>query len=151
MISVIWLVLAILLWIGILHGIAWTWNRHVAVMLSSGIQVDTSDQHMTIWRVASYHTVDWTVTFFILFLILELATFPLWQILGLAGLLSLYFGTAAVAKGENEWIGRDGPGAVSLFGRLRDAIWYRTLMVLEWFTHLAVLVLVANLIFEPIS
>lgn len=151
MISLLGLLLAILFWIGILWGIAWTWNRHVEVLLASGVQVDEADQHMTIKRVARYHTVGLAITFFIFFLVLGLATFPLWQLLGIAGCLSLYFGPSAVARSEDEWTSRHDPGDLALLGRQSDAIWYRVLMVLEWAFYLGIIVLAAYLLVEAVT
>lgn len=146
MLSAIGLFIAITIWIGVLHLIACTWNRHVLAMVNSGVEVVEGDRRMTIDRVARYHTLGWTVAIFVFFVLLELADFPLWQLLGFAGLLSLVYGMSAVSRGESEWIGRDDPAAVALFGHRRDAIWYRMLMILDWAAYLAAIVFAADVL-----
>lgn len=145
------LLIATGVWVGVLQLIAWTWNRHVLVMADSDIRVDKGDRHMTIDRVARYHSLGWTAAFLVFFALLELADFPLWQLLGFAGLLALVYGTSAIARGQNEWVGKDDPASVALFGQRRDAAWYRALMVTEWAAYLASIVLAAHLIMSLIT
>ncbi|HEU5062007.1 MAG TPA: hypothetical protein VFT79_02500 [Solirubrobacterales bacterium] len=145
------LLAALSMWLVAMGVIAWTWNRHVAVMTASGVEVDDRDRHISVERVARYHTLGWTVVLFIFFVLLDLAAFPLWQRLGFSGLLALVYGGHAISRGEGEWVGRDDPGAFALFGRFRDALWYRVLMVTDWAAYLATIVFGADLAVELIA
>jgi hypothetical protein len=143
--SVLGLIVAIAIWVGAMRVLMWSMNKQVSVVIGSGLPVEDRYRHITLRRVASYHTLGWTVAILVFFVLLELTAFPLWQMLGFAGLLALVYGTSAVARGESEWIGKDDPERVALFGRLRDAVWYRVLMVIEWAAYLASIVFMADL------
>jgi hypothetical protein len=100
---------------------------------------------MSAGRVARRHTPGWTAAIFVFFVLLGLADFPLWQSLAFGGLLSLVYGTNEVAREENERVESE-PKGVPLFGRLRDAAWYRLLAVAEWASYLASIVFGAYLL-----
>jgi hypothetical protein len=144
--SVLGLVAAIAIWAGTMRVLVWSMNKQVSVVLASGLPVEDRYRHITLRKVARYHPLGWTVAILVFFVLLKLAAFPLWQLLGYAGLLSLVYGTYAVARGESEWIGKDDPERVALFGPLRDALWYRVLMVMEWVAYLAAIVFSADLL-----
>jgi hypothetical protein len=148
--SALGLLIAIVAWVGVAHVAVWSWNRHVAVLVASGLQVDDADTPLGVGRLARRHTPGWTAAILVFFLLLGLADFPLWQSLGFAGLLSLVYGTNEVAREESE---RDEsePKGVPLFGRLRDAAWYRLLAVAEWASYLASIVFGAYLLLELVA
>jgi len=145
------ILLSVTIWVGVMQIIAWTWNQHVSKLAASGQRVDARDRHMSISRVAHYHTVGWTFAIFLFFVLLDLADFPLWQMLGFAGLLALVYGTGAITRGEGEWVGKDDPQGKALFGRRRDALWYRVLMVADWAAYLACIVFGAALTMEALA
>lgn len=146
MLLVLGLSVAVLLWLGVMQGIVWSYNRQASVAAVAGHLVEDRYQHIALTDVIRYHTAGWTATFFVLFVLLELAAFPLWQLLGFSGVLALVYGNAAITRGESEWMGKNDSSAVTLFGRRRDALWYRLLMVAEWAAYLALIVLTAHLV-----
>lgn len=140
------LLIALVAWMAVMRTIAWSWNKHASVIADGGLHVAESDQRMTMARIARRHTVGWTLTLFGFFVLLGLAEFPLWQQLALAGILAVIYGTSSIKRGESEWAGRDEPDRMALFGRVRDAIWYRALAASEWAAYLVALVFVGNLL-----
>ena len=83
-------------------------------------------------------TSGWTPLWLILFLALTLADFPVWQQLGIVGLLAVVFGC-------------DTPGMPSVPGRgrfavIRDRVWYVALVALGWMAFFACLVLAVQML-----
>lgn len=146
MASALGLAIAVMVWILAIRAIAWSFDRQVAAVAAAGLPVEDRFRRISMKEVARYHTLGWTAAIFIFFVLLELAAFPLWQLLGFAGLLSLVYGTSAVARGESEWIGKDDAENVAVFGPVKDAIWYRMLMIIEWAAYLVSIVFGANLL-----
>jgi hypothetical protein len=91
MLAVADLFIALLVWVGVMWVITWSWDRHVQVYLAAGVVVP-EDQRSTIKRRAQRHTLGWTAFFVGFFLVLALSDFPLWQRLGIAAVLSIYYG-----------------------------------------------------------
>jgi hypothetical protein len=146
MVEAIGLLIALVAWMVVMRAIAWSWNKHASVIADGGLHVAESDQHMTVARIARRHTVGWTLALLGFFVLLGLAEFPLWQQLALAGILAVVYGTSSIKRGESEWAGKDEPDRVALFGRIRDAIWYRVLAASEWAAYLVGLVFVGSLL-----
>ncbi|HEX5984854.1 MAG TPA: hypothetical protein VFY69_11665 [Solirubrobacterales bacterium] len=142
------LLISILSWIGVVRLIVWSYNRQAAALVVSDHSLDGQFQPLAMKDVMTYHTVGWTVAIFVFFVLLEMASFPLWQLLGFAGVLALVYGTSAISRGETEWVRKNNPAAAPLFGRRRDQVWYRVLMVAEWASYLAVIILTVHLLFS---
>jgi hypothetical protein len=140
------LVAALAAWVGVLCGIVWTWNRHVAVMADSGQHFSEADRRIDVGRVIRRHTLGWTLFYAGFFALMDLASFPLWQRLGFAVVLAVVYGTTSMRREEEEWIEAESAARPALFGRVRDAIWYRVLAVGEWAAYLGSTALAADLL-----
>jgi hypothetical protein len=128
-----------------------SWNRHMALMVAAGIDVDSSDLHIGVRRVMSRHTIGWSFAIFVFFSLLVLADFPLWQRVALASLLAVAYGTSSIRRIEEQRLEGDTPRGVPLFGNVRDAIWYRVLASCEWLGYLLALTFFADLVFGAIG
>jgi hypothetical protein len=84
--------------------------------------------------------------FFGLFLVMGLSSFPLWQRLGIAGMLVIIYGLSRIRRGETQWIAKNDPDQVAMFGKTADRIWYRLLAIGEWAGYLCALVFAAELV-----
>lgn len=148
LILILGLLLAVVGWIGVLVVIARTTVRHADLGVKAGASITESDRNVTPRRVARRHTPGWTIAFFIFFLLLQLVAFPFWQLVAFICVLSVIYGLSAISSGETAWIGRKDRGAIVLFGRLGDAVWYRALAVADWLLYLAIIVLSSALFAE---
>lgn len=137
------LFVALLAWVGVMWVIAWSWDRHVQVYLAAGVVVP-ADQRPTIKKQAQRHTLGWTIFLVVFFLVLAVSAFPLWQLLGIAAVLSICYGVTRINR---EGAGRKRP-RVSLFGETRDTFWYRGLAITEWMAFLASVAFAAQLVVE---
>jgi hypothetical protein len=151
MISVVGLLLALGAWLLVMQIIVWTWNQHVAIMVAAGAEIDDRDRRMRIRRVARRHTLGWTSVFFVFFVLLLVADFPLWQVLAFSFLLAFVYGANAIARGESEWVGRENPRDLALFGPRRDALLYRMLAVADWAAYLAGIAFAADVLFSLVT
>lgn len=151
MLSIVGLALAFSLWIGAMEGIVWSRHRSVPIIMAAGFDVKKRDQRISIARVARRHTLGWTAFFVMFFLILALTSFPLWQRLGFAAILSIIYGLSGVSRGEKHTIGNDEPHRVAMFGPVRDRIWYRILAIAEWVGYLGSLVFATQLVFQVLG
>lgn len=140
MLSVVGLGAMLLLWLATLRTLAWSWQRHLPVAMAAGIEVKGDLRELTpsqvIWRNVQRHSWGWTVFFFAFFSLLDIAGFPTWQRLGIAIVLSTYWGIVRVQLDEAQ-SGQEGePRRDILFGPVKDQVWYRGLAVGEWFGYL---------------
>lgn len=140
------LAVALAAWAGFLCCVVWTWNRQVAVMAESGLYVREADRRIDMVRAVRRHTLGWTLFFAGCFVLMDLASFPLWQRLGFVTVLAVAYGTTSIRRDEEDWIRETNLARPALFGRARDAAWYRVLAVGEWAAYLSSLALVADLL-----
>jgi hypothetical protein len=151
MLSIIGLGVMLLLWLATLRTLAWSWQRHIPVAIAAGIEVDGEFRGLTssqvIWRNVQRHTWGWTAFFFGFFLLLDIADFPTWQRLGIAVVLSAYWGIIRVQQDEKG--GQESePRRDILFGPVKDQVWYRGLAVGEWFGYLGLIVFASQILAE---
>jgi hypothetical protein len=140
------ILVAAILWMMAMWGITWTWNRHVPIVMAAGFEVEEKYRRIDLKRVARRHTLGWTAFFVGLFLVMALSNFPLWQRLGIAVLLSVFYGLSRIRRGEVHWVGRSEPQRTAMFGKVRDRIWYRILAVAEWTGYLCAIVFATDLV-----
>jgi hypothetical protein len=140
------LLIALFLWIGAMSGIVWSWNRHVPLVVEAGFDVKKEHRHIDLARVARRHTLGWTAFFSVLFLALALSSFPLWQRVGFAVVLSVIYGLSRIKRGEANRLGKDEPNRVAMFGVTRDRLWYRVLAIGDWAGYLIAIVFATELV-----
>lgn len=107
--------MSVLIWLGVTILIAWTWKRHIALMVGSGVQIDAKDQQMSSARIPKRHMVGWSAAFFAVFLLLELADVPLWWLLLFCRLLAIVYGSSEIGRGEQERVAQSDAGELTLF------------------------------------
>lgn len=107
MVAIIFLLLALGVWLLIMQAITWTWSQHVAKVVATGVQIHARDHEMHISRVARRHTTGWMSAVFVCFLLLVVIDVPLWQFCGFSSFLALVYGLNSIACGVGEWVGRD--------------------------------------------
>lgn len=143
-------VLMLAWWAFALRGLAWSWQKHVPVLMSAGESVrgDFRElrQSQVFWMNVRRHTVGWTIFFSLFFLALGLAKFPVWQRLVIAAGLAAWYASARIAQGEGS-----GGAEAWLFGPKRDRAWYWVLAAAEWFGYLGVLVFCGQAVVEVVA
>lgn len=149
MLSALGLFISLAIWLGAIQSIVWSWNKHALIVASAGLEVGIDDRHISSANVIRLHTIGWTLGLFVFFLVMALTSFPLWQCLGLAIILSVIYGVSRIKQGEEHWIGKDDPGRVALFGQTIDRIWYRALAIGEWAGYLCSIVFASQLVAYP--
>jgi hypothetical protein len=143
--------MALVLWMGAMRAIVWSWNRHVPIVISAGFDVRPNLQRIGLVDVLRRHTVGWTFFFILWFVVLGISDFPLWQQLVIAALLAVAYGLSRIRRGEENRIGGTEPGRVAMFGEVRDKVWYRVLAIAEWAGYLSVIALTTTLILEALG
>lgn len=151
MTSVAGLIASAVFWFVAMEGVVWTWNRHAAFLLRSGIAVDESDRRIDVRRVMGLHTIGWSVAILVFFGLLTLADLPLWQRVAFALVLAVAYGVSSINRGEREWAGKKDAKRGALFGRHRDFVWYRFVAACEWLGYLLALTFAADLIFGTVG
>jgi hypothetical protein len=143
--------MALILWVGAMGAIVWSWNRHVPIVISAGFDVRPNLQHIGLVDVLRRHTAGWTFFFVLWFFVLGISDFPLWQQLGIAALLAVVYGLSRIRRGEENRIGGNEPERVAMFGEVRDKVWYRALAIAEWAGYLSVIALATTLILKALG
>jgi hypothetical protein len=151
MLSVVGLGAMLLLWLATLCILTWSWQRHLPVAIAAGIEVEGDLRELTasqvICRNVQRHSWGWTTFFFGFFLLLDIADFPTWQRLGIAIVLSAYWGIIRVQQDEKG--GQEGESRRDiLFGPVKDQVWYRGLAVGEWLGYLGLIVFASQILVE---
>jgi len=145
------LLIALVLWIGAMSGIVWSWNRHVPLVMAAGFEVEEKNQHIDLARVARRHTLGWTAFFAGIFLVLALWNFPLGQRVLFAVVLSAIYGLSRIKRGEATRLGKDEPSRVAMFGVARDRLWYRVLATGDWAGYLVGIVFATELVAQALG
>lgn len=140
------LLVAVVFWTTAMLGIVWSWNRHVPIVVAAGFHVDQQYQRIGLREVSRRHTPGWTAFFVGMFLVMELSDFPLWQRLGIAVMLAVFYGLSRIRRGEAQWVAKNEPGLASMFGTFRDRIWYRLLAIAEWTGYLCTIAFLTQII-----
>lgn len=134
-----------LLYLAAIYGIEWSSLRRVRGGDGSGIAVDAPMSFPTAQEILRRHSVEWAVGFALFFVLLAIADFPLWQRLGVAGVLAIAFGSM--------WLSQSEPGsaaeAAPSFQRMGSNIWYWLLAVFDWLGFLGVLCFATELLVRP--
>jgi hypothetical protein len=117
------------LYLAAIYAIGWSARRRAQTFEIAVESTSALPSPLEIWH---RHTVEWTILFSGFFFVLALASFPLWQCLGIAGLLALIFGSL--------WLSHSPPGPSQLdeprFRRNLSGVWYWGLAVADWFGYL---------------
>lgn len=142
----------LLLWLATLFALAWSWQKHLPVAIAAGMEVNDELRHLTssqvIWRNVQRHTWGWTAFFFGFFFLLDVADFPAWQRLGIAIVLSTYWGIIRVQRDEAQGGQEAKPRRDILFGPMQDQVWYRGLAIGEWFGYLGLIMFASQIVAE---
>lgn len=136
-------------WLGALCLVAWSWGKHLELMLAAGIDVVSEHRKLkpgtVLWLCVRSHTIGWSIFFFAFFALLGLAEFPVWQRLGIACLLSVTY-----AYSRTNRVTQREPGVVPLFTPWADRVWYFSIWSAEWLGYFGVLIFLGQLLVEAI-
>jgi hypothetical protein len=134
-----------LFWIGSLCALTWSWDRSLQRALAAGVEILSEHRSLklrtVLWLNIRSHTVGWSAFYFCFFVLLGLADFPVWQRLGIGGLLALYYGYLRESRETGQY-----PDRPSLFSPSVDRVWYFTILSAEWFGYYGVLILAGQVL-----
>lgn len=133
---------SLLLWFAAMQAITWSWGHRLDAATQRGISIDSPALgSISVTKLIRGHTIGWTIGFLVLFTILAITDFPLWQRLGIAGVLSLIYGSM--------WFSQSEPGGAAeaepLIRRVGSNTWYWLLAVTEWLGYLGLLCFITDL------
>jgi hypothetical protein len=142
------LVLSIVIWWAMMQAIVWSWTRRVSVAASRNVDVDSLDlRPITVAAIARRHPLGWTVALAVFFTILAISNFPLWQRLGLTGVLAIIYGSTWLAKSE--------PGeqaeSEGFARKVGSNLWYWVLAVGEWVGYFGAIVFATELLVQVLD
>jgi hypothetical protein len=136
-----------LVWVGALCLWAWSWDRHVQLILAAGFDVESEHRNLQsgelVWLQVRSHTIGWSAFFFAFFALQGLAGFPVWKRLGLACVLSVTYAYGRTAREVGQ-----GPERVPLLTPWADKVWYFSILSAEWLGYFGVLVFLGQFFVE---
>lgn len=141
------LLASVSLYLGAIYGMVWSSSQRVKAAENRGVTIDAGLSFPSASEIARRHSIEWTIGFAVFFVILAVAGFPLWQRLGIAGVLAIAYGSM--------WLAQSEPGetaeAASLIQRIGSNTWYWLLAVGDWLGFLAVLCFATDILVSLIK
>lgn len=139
-----------LFWVGALCALTWSWDRYLHRASAAGVEISSKHRELklstVLWLNVRSHTVGWSAFYFVFFVLLGLAGFPVWQRLGIGCVLALYYGSLRASRETGQQ-----PGQPSLFSPRVDRVWYFTILSAEWLGYFGVLVFAGQILVEVVK
>jgi hypothetical protein len=118
-----------------IYGILWSSLRRTKVAADRGIEVDAPQGFPSVMAIVRRHSVEWAVGFLLVFIILSIADFSLWEQWGIAVVLAIVFGSMWLSQSEPGGTAEETPFLL----RVGSSIWYWSLAVGDWLGFLGIL------------
>lgn len=138
-----------LVWLGALYALARTWDRYLQRALAADVEISKEHRDLkfgsVLWSNVRSHTSGWSAFFFGFFLLLGLAEFPVWQRLGIACLLALYYGYLRASRETGKC------DRLAIFSPAVDRVWYFIILSAEWLGYFGVLIFFGQLLIEVVN
>jgi hypothetical protein len=135
-----------ILYIAAIYGFVWAGTRRMGWGARQGVALSPEPQLPSAAEIWKRHSVEMTVLYGVLFAVLALVDFTIWQRLGFAALSALVFGSLWVANSSIS----DGLPGVSSVRRSVSTLGYWCLAVADWFGYFGVLCFGTAIIMEMI-
>lgn len=142
--SVIGLILCVAFYLSAIYGFVWIGNRRIQWASDHGVTLGPRPEFPSPIEIWTRHSVEMTVIFGIFFVALGLSGFPLWQRVGIAGLIALVFGSFWISNSPTP-IALD---VASPARRMASTAGYWCLSVADWFGYVGVLCFGTALLLE---
>lgn len=139
------LLFSLALYLAAIYGLVWSASRRVRYLEAQGVSTDDRWKFPSAREILIRHSGEWLLGFFVFFLLLGLADFPLWQRLGIGALAALYFGSIWFDQS-----GRNMDERVSAGRRLASNVWYWLLAVADWLGFMWLLGFASALVLEAV-
>lgn len=141
---IIGLIASGLLYLATIYGFVWTGERRMRWGDQHGIQLGPEPKFPSVAEIWKRHSVEMTLIYFVVFVLLALMNFTLWARLGFAALGALVFGSIWFANSPE---GVDLPGSSSV-AKAGSNFGYWCLAVLDWFAYMSLLCFAAGVVVE---
>jgi hypothetical protein len=140
--AIIGLIASAVLYLAAIYAFVWTGERRMRWGAQHGIALEPAPKVPSAAEIWKRHSVEMTVIYLTVFIVLALMGFTIWERLGFAALGALVFGSSWFASSPRD-LGLPGSSSVasatSKFG-------YWCLAVLDWFGYMSLLCFVAAII-----
>lgn len=133
--SAVGFVASVILYLAAIYSFVWTGTRRMEWGARHGVALSPEPKVPSVVEIWNRHSVEMTVIYGVLFVVLALIDFTIWQRLGFAALSAVVFGSLWVA---NSSISEGLPG-VSSTRKSASSLGYWCLAVADWFGYLGVL------------
>ena len=133
--SIVGLIASALLYLAAVYAFVWTGERRMRWGAQHGITLSPKPRFPTAAELWKRHSVEMTVIYLAVFVVLALMDFTIWERLGFAALGALVFGSVWFANSPRD-LGL--PGSSSM-ARATSKFGYWCLAVLDWFGYMSML------------
>lgn len=141
---VLGLIASALLYLVAIYAFVWTGERRMRWAAQHGIQLGPEPKFPNAAEIWKRHSVEMTVIYAVVFLLLALMDFTIGARLGFAALGALVFGSVWIANSPSD---PGLPGSSAAAKRASD-FGYWCLAVLDWFGYMSVLCFAAAMVAE---
>jgi hypothetical protein len=141
---VLGLIASALLYLAAIYAFVWTGERRMRWAAERGIQLTPAPKFPSAAEIWRRHSVEMTVIYLAVFVLLALMDFTIWARLGFAAIGALVFGSIWFA---NSIEGLDLPRSSSV-AKVGSNLGYWSLAVLDWFGYMSLLCFAAAVALE---
>jgi len=133
--SIVGLIASALLYLAAVYAFVWTGERRMRWGAQHGITLAPEPQFPSAAELWKRHSVEMTVIYLVVFVVLTLMDFTIWERLGFAALGALVFGSVWFANSPRD-LGLPGSSSIA---RVTSKFGYWCLAVLDWFGYMSLL------------
>jgi hypothetical protein len=132
---VIGLLASTLLYLAVIYGFVWAGERRVRWGAKRGLSPNFEPKYPSAAEIWNRHSVEMTVIYAGVFVLLALMNFTIWARVGFAALAGLVFGSVWIASSPSD---PGLPGTSQVITRASN-LGYWCLAVLDWFGYMCLL------------